>query len=208
MVLLSIGLIYYAHYCAGLFLAMAIYLEENWLPVKGFEGIYEVSDCGNVRSLTRLYKSDNFNKVFIGERLTDFKQPRFGYHVVTLYKKPYRKCTRVHRLVAQAFITNPYNLPEVNHIDGDKSNNCLENLEWCTSSENHYHAYATGLQMAVMGSKHGHAKLSEQDVYEIKILLKVRTYSHKFISNIYNISRQGISNIHAGHTWKHIQLQK
>lgn len=113
-------------------------MQEIWKPIKDFEGLYEVSNMGNVRSL---------NYRCTGEiKILKLCKDKDGYMVVNLYKnkKLYRKS--VHRLVAATFIPNIDNKPQVNHIDGDKTNNRVSNLEWCTNSENQHHAWATGLK--------------------------------------------------------------
>lgn len=115
---------------------------EIWADIAGFEGYYQVSTYGRVRSLDR-YVPDNHNskRIARGQILKPYKTPK-GYLKITLYKdskKVYKKC-RVHRLVAEAFLKNEDDLPEVNHLDGNKSNNALSNLEWCTQEENLRHA--------------------------------------------------------------------
>lgn len=118
---------------------------EKWKPIKNFEGLYEVSDKGNVRSLDRtVLKSDGRKQRFKGKTLVPAKN-NGGYLHVDLRNCGKRKIARVNRLVADAFIDNKYNKPQVNHIDGDKTNNHVNNLEWCTSSENVKHAVKTGL---------------------------------------------------------------
>ena len=94
--------------------------EEIWCPIKGYEGQYQVSDQGRVRSL----KSGK-------ERVLNPVSDKDGYLQVSLYKNGEQKKCKVHRLVAQTFIPNPNNLQEVNHKDEDKTNNYVQNLEWC-----------------------------------------------------------------------------
>lgn len=110
-------------------------MEEIWKDIEGYEGLYQVSNLGRVRSLPRRTTKGKILKTFI-----DYA----GYEIVTLCntnkKNPSCKF-RVHRLVAQAFITNPNELPQVNHIDGNKLNNSAENLEWVTAKENINHRY-------------------------------------------------------------------
>lgn len=106
-------------------------MNEIWKPVVGYEGLYEVSNLGNVRSL-------NWRNT--GEvRNLYLKKQRYGYRQVELYFKNKPKMVTVHRLVATAFIPNPNNLPQINHKDLDKTNNNVENLEWVTASENAKH---------------------------------------------------------------------
>ena len=101
--------------------------EEIWKDIKGYEG-YQVSNFGNVRSLN--YNKTKKIKILIPSL------DNYGYNYLLLYKNSKRKHFTVHRLVAQAFIPNPNNLPQVNHKDEDKTNNCVENLEWCTNKYN------------------------------------------------------------------------
>lgn len=111
---------------------------ENWLPVSGYEGLYEVSDCGNVKSLN--YNHTGKSKVLA------LKSHKSGYKTVMLCDKSGHKNKSVHVLVASAFLPNPENLPCVNHIDGNKSNNFVGNLEWISRKGNTQHAIATGLR--------------------------------------------------------------
>lgn len=110
---------------------MELNMEEIWKEVKDFEGLYEVSNFGNVKSLDRIGNNGRHLK---GKILKQHKNA-YGYWVVKLYNNG--SCSYfVHRLVAIAFIPNPENKPQVNHIDEDKDNNKAENLNWMTSKEN------------------------------------------------------------------------
>ena len=102
-------------------------MEEIWKDIKGYEGLYQISNLGNVKTFNYRGK----NKV----KLLKHSLDKDGYHRVTLYDKDKNiKRFAVHRLVCLAFLENPYNYPIVNHIDEDKDNNNLSNLEWCTYS--------------------------------------------------------------------------
>ena len=110
--------------------------EEIWRPIEGYEGLYEVSSYGRVRSLDRYDKySDGRIYLHKGKVLSPAKDKN-GYFVVSLYFNGKHNTIKVHRLVAQAFIPNPDNLPEVNHLDEDKTNNRVENLEFCDRKYN------------------------------------------------------------------------
>lgn len=118
---------------------------EIWKDIPCYEGLYEVSNCGNVRSITRTVRFGRGYKTYESQFLK-FQTDKDGYFRVGLSKNGKKKQFRVNRLVAMAFIDNPNNLPVVNHKDGDKQNNHVENLEWVTHSENDLHAFKTGLR--------------------------------------------------------------
>ena len=103
---------------------------EEWKNVIGYEGLYEVSNKGNVRNVRR-------------NTLLKLSKNYYGYIQVWLYKNGIRTGFKVHRLVAQAFIPNPDNLPQINHKDEDKLNNCVENLEWCSNEYNVNYGHRT-----------------------------------------------------------------
>ena len=110
---------------------------ENWKDIKGYEGFYQVSDCGNVRSLERdVYCQDGTFHHHVEEKILVSCVNGRGYANVNLYKNGKRKNILIHRLVAMAFIPNPENKPMINHKDENPLNNCVDNLEWCTASYN------------------------------------------------------------------------
>ena len=106
-------------------------MKEEWRDIEGYEGYYQVSNLGRVRSLDRVIK----NRSYKGVVLNGIKNAD-GYYTVMLHGKLGSKIHRVNRLVAQAFIPNPKQLPVVDHIDENKTNNRIDNLRWCTNQEN------------------------------------------------------------------------
>ena len=128
--------------------------NKIWRDISGYEGDYQISNFGRVKSFKR-------GKVKI-------LKPAFNgnYFFVYLHKNGNAKMHYIHILVAKAFIPNPENKPEVNHINGDKTNCCVENLAWATSSENREHAVEMGFLKS--GCENGNAKLSAEQVHEIR----------------------------------------
>ena len=144
--------------------------KEIWKDIKGFEGKYQVSNLGNVKSL-------NYNRTKKERILTPKK--RSGYLIVTLSKKGIHKDFLIHRLVAQAFIEKPENLPEVNHIDENKLNNRVENLEWCDRKYNNN--YGTHNEMILKTRKLRNRKNAEKPVLQF-------TKDGKFVNEYKSIS--------------------
>ena len=111
--------------------------QEQWKPIQEFNGEYEVSNLGRVRSMKQYYG--------VIARIMPATIQKRGYKAVMFHINGKARCVKVHRLVAEAFIPNPNHLPQINHKDGDKLNNQATNLEWCTGSQNMRHAWQTGL---------------------------------------------------------------
>lgn len=121
---------------------------EQWRDIDGFEGMYQVSDLGRVRSLERTVKMVRYGKEYDMHhkgRILKTIVMKDGYESIQIFKDSKHHTYKVHRLVAKAFLPNPDNLPEVNHKDGNKCNNTSENLEWCTRGHNIRHAFKNGL---------------------------------------------------------------
>lgn len=119
---------------------------EKWKDIKGYEGLYQVSNMGKVRSLAHFAKNNSNGgmRITSGKELAFYKMPN-GYHQVQLSKGKSRKKAYIHRLVADAFIENSLSLPEVNHKDGNKNNNSVSNLEWISHKNNQIHMVKHGL---------------------------------------------------------------
>lgn len=107
---------------------------EEWRDIKDYEGLYQVSNLGRVKSL--IFWSNVHKKFFKREKIMKFGRNKQGYLTVVLCKDKIQTGKNVHRLVAEAFIPNPRKLQEINHKDENPSNNCVDNLEWCTHKYN------------------------------------------------------------------------
>jgi len=160
-------------------------------PIEGYEGAYEAHSNGTIYSHKRAGR-------FLKDTFT-----QDGYAQVVLCTKGTSKRCMVHRLVAQAFLPNPNNLPQVNHLDGVKSNNALSNLEWCDQYRNHAHARELGL-IDNRGVKNGSSKLTEAEVIEIRGLHKVGDVTQRALSVKFGISQPVIHKIVNRITWKHV----
>lgn len=126
-------------------------MSEVFIAIKGYEGLYEISNKGNIKSLQK-YRGTGYS-CFIPERLMQPKSNGLGYLRIFLSKNSIKEPFYIHRLVAQHFVENSDGLPEVNHENGDKNCNEYWNLKWCTRKENEEHAWNTGLK-TMIGSNH------------------------------------------------------
>jgi len=156
-------------------------LNEIWKPITNYEGLYEISNTGRVKSIRK-------NKILKRSNVT-------SYFRVILAKGNKKYTLSAHRLVAEAFIPNPHNKPQVNHINGIKNDNRVENLEWVTQFENMKHAIEMGLLNAPKGGNHYKAKLSTQQINEIKNLFTNNTYTRMQLSKKYNVSYDYIAQV-------------
>lgn len=127
---------------------MELVNQEEWRDVVGYEGLYRVSSLGRLASCDITYSDARGNRRTFKGRILKISIPkgkRCNYPYTTLHRHGLQVRERIHRLVAKAFIPNPDSLPQVNHKDGDKTNNRVENLEWCTARDNLLHSFRTGL---------------------------------------------------------------
>lgn len=182
--------------------------NEIWKPVEGYEQYYEVSTWGRVRALAIYIKNDGnfaggFHKHF---KVRNQQTNKYGYKTIKLCK--YGKCQRytVHRLVAKAFIPTDNYENQINHIDGNKTNNNITNLEWVTPAENMKHAWDTGLINSdhTVGSKHANAKLTEAQVIEMRELYATGNYKRKELCDKYNIKLSTFKDIVSRRSWQHV----
>ncbi len=170
-----------------------IFYVEEFRPVVGHEGLYEVSSFGRIKSL-------NFN----GTKQERILKPRWdghGYYLVHLYKDKIRVNVKIHRLVALAFVPNPEDKGTVNHRKGMKTDNRFFMLEWATQSENNKEAFRIGLRDN-KGEKQSRVKLTEAQVLEIRA--KIGMKLQKEIGAEYGVSKHAISAISRRKNWSHI----
>lgn len=132
--------------------------------------------------------------------MKQFKDKR-GYLSISLIKNKISKSLKVHRLVAKTFIANPHNKPQINHKDGNKSNNFVENLEWCDNSENQKHAYRLGLQPSRKGSLNGNAKINEVMANEIRVKYSTGCFYQKDIAKMYGLTQGSVTHIITNKRW-------
>lgn len=116
------------------------YPEEKWANVRGYEGLYKISNYGRLKHLPFSVYGLNSPCVNVEEKIKKPNLMSKGYYVYELWKENKRKVFLLHRLLASIFIPNPLMLPQINHIDGNKQNNNISNLQWCTPRENTIHA--------------------------------------------------------------------
>lgn len=181
-----------------LFFCTFVFMKEIFKPVPEFE-MYEVSNLGRIKSFA-LYPDGRILKPSV---------TRDGYLRTALTKDSKVKHLSIHRLVALAFIPNPENKPEVNHINGIKTDNIVDNLEWSTSSENQLHAFKTGLQTphsngGAKGELNSHSILSKEDVLKIRELFSSGNFKQTELADLYNVKRGCIFSIVRFRTWKHL----
>lgn len=160
---------------------------EIFKDVKGYEGFYEISNYGNVKS-----------KSYKGVKILKPAKLKNGYLNVIFCINQKKKHKLIHRLVAQTFLENPMNLPQVNHKDFNKSNNTVSNLEWCTEEYNNKYTFDNNKLQRY--ENRPAAKLTKDKVLTIPLLIKLGATTDD-LSNYFNVSRRCIDNIFEGKNW-------
>jgi len=175
--------------------------KEIWKSVKGYEGSYEISSWGRVKSLKRPWRHE--------DKIMKISQDGWGYYFVRLSKNCKPKNRKIHSLVALHFI-GERTADTINHIDGDKSNNTPGNLEYCSQSENIKHAFKLGLSsnQHSTGENNYGASLTNEQVKEIKEILKNKKKRMppllKDLARSYGTTKRVIQGIYSGARWSHI----
>lgn len=181
---------------------------EIWKDVAGYEGYYQVSNLGNVRSIDRVIYSHKLQfstkRKLNGRKIKPYINRKNGYVYVYLCKNGIYKNKRIHRLVAEAFIDNSNGYDQVNHINGDKTNNNVKNLEWCNNQQNVIHAYKKGL------INHYSRSIEQYDLKGnyIKTFASISKASEKVNGKTANIIKcaKGRTRSAYGYKWKYKEL--
>ena len=182
---------------------------EIWRDIEGYEGIYQISNLGRIKSLPKLCGCSSRQ-----EKILKSLKHRDGYLQVVLCKNKKRKNFKVHRLVAQAFILNPNNKPYINHIDCNRQNNCVDNLEWCTQKENMQYASQLGRMDGTKGKTNNDKKIP---LIAINLVTGEETYfdSQHEAARQLNLHSQSINGVLKGkckragnYTFKYIEENK
>ncbi len=176
-------------------------MKEQWKPISGYIGQYEISNHGRVRSLNRIGWNGKAKHKIKGKMMNPFLScDRVKYYYVALCKDSKYKQVSIHRLVALHFVPNPENKKYVGHDDSDPLNNYYENLSWCTAKENEE---IKRKRYPQKGLDNPNAKLTEEQVTKVK-----RMYERKMpiweISKFTGINKNTIKNITSGRDWKHL----
>lgn len=177
--------------------------------VKGYDKVFAVTRDGRVWCYPRKWTRVRYGKIqhyhhngkYLKTHLDQRGYPRLQLKLLGGEKI---KNFRIHRLVAMAYLPNPLNLPQINHKNGIKTDNRVENLEWCTNRENYDHAVKNGLKRVVRGEQHGMSKLTEKKVIEIRKIYRSRVVPRAQLAKKYKVSRSTIDKVLSREDWKHI----
>ena len=179
-------------------------IMEIWKDIKNYEGCYQVSNDGKIKTVSRLIKRKNKGDFILKSRILKQLKNNKGYFNIRLCFNNIKKSFTVHRLVANAFIINFKNKPQINHINCIKSDNRIENLEWVTNDENQHHAKINGTRKGITaGEKNGRAILTEKEVKHIRENSKKWGAKLK-LAKKFNVSKGCIYHICSNKNWKHI----
>jgi hypothetical protein len=170
-------------------------MKEEWKDIIGYEGLYQISNFGRVKSLGKFQNAKLGSIAFRPEKILKGSPDTKGYLRVKLQRNTIKKNCKIHRLVGEMFIPNPLSKPEINHKDGIKTNNYYWNLEWATSSENNQHAFDNKLKIMPKGENVYNAKLTSKNVIEARNLYNTGKFTHKKLALIFGITRGGMSKI-------------
>lgn len=175
-------------------------MAEIWKDIAGYEGLYQVSNLGKVKSL---FRRNGGTLIPIEHILADKIEKKTGYNRIHLSVSGTAKDFCVHRLVAQAFIDNPHQLEQVNHKDFNRANNCVENLEWMSVRENADYSWRAGRK--ARGERQGKAKLTSAQVLRMRLLKEITpSLTYAKLAKMFNVEAGHVSRIVNLKFWRHL----
>lgn len=177
---------------------------ETWKKIPKLNNEYEVSNTGKIRSVDGFVVRSNGKPYFRKSKQLKTYIPTNGYEQGAASVNKKLQNYKIHRLVAEAFIPNPLNKEEVNHIDGNKLNNNVSNLEWCTRQENIAHSIENKLQTPFKGEEVGNSILKEADVLYIRQNYKPRILTRKSLAEMFGVKECTIKDVLSRRSWKHL----
>lgn len=181
--------------------------NETWEDVDGWEGKYQVSNLGRFKSLGRFKQIGARGLKMMPSKILRQNTSK-GYLTIIFYKNDdFRQKRQSHSVVAERFIPNPENKPQVNHKNGIKWDNRVENLEWATASENQRHALINGLRAKAQGENSNLSKLTNDDIYKIRELYLTKKYRQCDLAKMFSMDLHSISNILLAKGWKHLGIK-
>lgn len=180
--------------------------EEKWVDVAGSNGRYKISNLGRVKIIGQVLMCGYGFKYKRPNTLAKLITKKNGYLEVKTSNNGHRKAILVHRLVATHFLPNPFNLPQVNHKDSDKTNNRSDNLEWCTASHNVRHSFGTGTRTVnkSLGENAGSTRLTNKEVLAIRHYYETHKISMRGIGRMFGLTPSTARGIIKRIYWSHI----
>lgn len=177
--------------------------KEEWKPVVGYEKFYECSNLGRFRSLPKVINGRWGTACYKGRVVKTMKSSSNGYGLLSLVSDTRKLTVRSHRFIAKTWIPNPDGKPYINHIDCDKMNNRIDNLEWVTAKENTAHIIKLGRFNPLRGEAAINSKLKDTDIPMIRDLYSEGFYQRE-IGALFGVTRSVINAIIVGKSWTHV----
>lgn len=177
-------------------------MSEKWKDIVGYEGLYQVSDKGRVKSVKRMVKCREGVSRVQNERIKGCSSGKYRHVMTTLWRDNEQEGVYVHRVVLEAFTGKPMYGMTGSHIDGDPTNNSIDNLVWETQKDNN--ARKEGHGTLQRGENHSSTSITEEDVFSIRRLHRTGHFTNVFLGRMFEVSRAVIEGIIHNKTWRHI----